>query len=203
MSGPNRRPFYTDFAWAFDLISVARRGAAEHSAAVSFIVGSILTLAVRRYDAIVCRGVLNDFLEDDDRRAVFVEFEQALRPGGVLVLDVRDWETTAVRKRREPLFRKSVATEHGKLTFTSITELDAENRRLLISERHTLDDGNTERPYDSSFVMRCWTQDELDAYLRASGFSVVAWFGAYSPAVAPGSTDRLVAVGQLARAGAR
>lgn len=66
-----------------------------------------------------------------------------------------------------------------------------------ISERHTLDDGCGERSCDYAFVMRCWTPDELDSYLRASGFTSVEWFGAYSPEVAPGSTDRLVAVGQL------
>ena len=252
---PNRRPFYTEFAWAFDLIidrpvakecdaitgwlvergiypgadlldagcgtgrysielarrgyrmdgidassdliAVARRAAGDRSVAVSFNVGNILALPARHYDAILCRGVLNDFVDDDDRRAVFVEFAAALRPGGVLVLDVREWETTALRKSREPLFRKSVSTEHGKLTFTSITQLDLDHRRLLISERHTLDNGCEERSYDHSFVMRCWTQDELDSYLRAGGFTSVQWFGAYSPEVAAGSTDRLVAVTEL------
>ena len=29
--------------------------------------------------------------------------ETRLRPGGVLILDVREWEATAQRKRREPL----------------------------------------------------------------------------------------------------
>jgi SAM-dependent methyltransferase len=251
----NRRPFYSDFAWAFDLlidrpvakecdaiagwlvergiypgadlldagcgtgryaielarrgyvvggvdasadlVAVARRAVGAHSVAASFDVGNILALPARQYDAILCRGVLNDFVGDRDRRAVFVEFARALRPGGVLALDVREWEATAVRKRREPLFRKRVSTEHGTLTFTSVTELDAQHRRLLISERHTLDDGRAERSYDHSFVMRCWTQNELDSHLRASGFNSIEWFGAYSPEVAPGSTDRLVAVGRL------
>ena len=68
---------------------------------------------------------------------MFGAFAQALRPAGVLILDVREWEASAVRKDREPVFRKSVDTERGKLTFTSITKLDRENRQLLLSERHT------------------------------------------------------------------
>jgi 2-polyprenyl-3-methyl-5-hydroxy-6-metoxy-1,4-benzoquinol methylase len=252
---PNRgRPFYTDFAWAVDLIidrpvtrecgvmvewliargvrpgaalldagcgtgrysiELARRGyvvegidaspeliAEAHRAcgtrpgSPTFSVGNILELPADRYDAILCRGVLNDIVSDADRRAVFAAFTRALRPEGVLILDVREWESTALRKVREPLFRKSVPTEHGTLTFSSVTELDTENRRLLLSERHTLDDGQEERSYEYSFVMRCWTRDEVDGYLQAFGFTSIDWFGAYDPAIMPGSTDRLIVVGQ-------
>jgi SAM-dependent methyltransferase len=253
---PNPRPFYTDFAWAFDLIidrpvakecdvivtwliergvrpgaalldagcgtgryaielsrrgylvhgidaspelvAEAERAAATRPGAASFSVGNILTLPAGRYDAILCRGVLNDFVADSDRNDVFVAFARALRPAGVLILDVREWEATALRKAREPLFEKSVSTERGRLTFTSVTQLDPENRCLLISERHTLDDGQEERSYDHSFVMRCWLRDELHLHLRTSDFTSIDWFGAYDSAVVPGSTDRIVVIGQLA-----
>src|SRR4029453_7261681 len=131
------------------------------------------------YDAILCRGVLNDFVADSDRHDVFVPFARALRPAGVLILDVREWEATALRKAREPLFRKSVPTDRGKLTFTSVTRLDSEHQRLLISERHTLDDGREEHSYDYSFVMRCWARDEVHGHLRTCGFTSIDWFGAY------------------------
>ena len=255
MQRMDRRPFYTDFAWAFDLlidrpvvkecavivtwlidrgvrpgaplldagcgtgrysIELSRRGFVVHgidaspeliaeatraagtTGSVSFKVGDILALPANRYDAILCRGVLNDFLEDDDRSNVFVGFARALRPAGVLILDVREWEPTALRKAREPLFRKRVETARGKLTFTSVTRLDPANRRLLITERHTLDDGREEHSHDHSFVMRCWERDELLSHLQACGFTSLDWFGAYDPAVLPRSADRLVVVGQLA-----
>jgi SAM-dependent methyltransferase len=251
----SRRPFYTDFAWAFDLlidrpvakecgaivtwlieravrpgavlldagcgtgrysvelsrrgyvihgidasrelIAEANRAAGTHPGSASFAVGDILALPASRYDAILCRGVLNDFIGDSERNDVFVAFARALRPAGVLILDVREWEATALRKAREPLFRKSVPTDHGKLTFTSVTQLDWETRCLLISERHTLDDGREERSFDHSFVMRCWLRDEVLSHLRARAFQPIDWFGAYDPAILPGSTDRLVVVAQL------
>jgi SAM-dependent methyltransferase len=253
---PNRRPFYTDFAWAFDLlidrpvakecgvivtwliergvrpgaalldagcgtgrysielsrrgyvvhgidaapelISEAKRAAGTRPGSALFSVRDILALQASSFDAILCRGVLNDFVADSDRNDVFVAFARALRPGGVLILDVREWEATALRKVGEPLFRKSVSTEHGQLTFTSVTQLDPENRCLLISERHTLDDGREERSYDHSFVMRCWMRDEVHLHLRARGFTSIDWFGAYDPAIRPGSTDRIVVIGQVA-----
>ena len=83
----------------------------------------------------------------------------------MLILDVREWEASAERKDREPLFRKSVDTDRGKLTFTSITELDRGNRQLLLSERHTLVHDGQERSSDYRFVMRCWTRDELESSL--------------------------------------
>lgn len=49
------------------------------------------------------------------RHAVFGAFAGALRPGGGLIVDVREWELTAQRKSREPVFRKSVTTDRGGL----------------------------------------------------------------------------------------
>jgi SAM-dependent methyltransferase len=257
MRGNLLRPFYTEYAWAFDLLidrpvrkdsativawliergvrpgadvldagcgtgryalELARRGyivngidispelvdEARRSLGsarnVSFAVGDILALPAARYDAILCRGVLNDFLDDEDRQTVFASFCRALRSAGVVILDVREWSATAERKLREPVFRKSVATDRGKLTFTSVTELDAENRRLVVSERHALSGDGEDRSSDYVFVMRCWTRDELDSNLRAGGFGRIAYFGAYDPTIGPGSTDRLVALAQRTRA---
>ena len=186
-----------------ELIETARQSARGHGHSVSFRVGDLLALPVARYDGILCRGVLNDFVDDDSRAIVFGVFAHALRSGGVLILDVREWEASAVRKDREPVFRKSVDTERGKLTFTSITELDRENRRLLLSERHTLVTDGQERSSDYQFVMRCWTREELESGLARAGFGEVACFGAYDAAVGAGDTDRLVAVAQLSQGAAR
>jgi len=255
VSANPRRPFYTEYAWAFDLIidrpvrkecaaivewliergvlpgaalldagcgtgrygvELARRGYVVHGidvspelvqvaratlgdaqGLVSFAVGDLLASPVARYDAVLCRGVLNDLVDDRDREAAFDGFVGSLRPRGVLILDVREWNASAERKAREPLFRKRVSTDRGELTFTSITELDPEHRRLIISEEHALVSAGQRHVNDFQFVMRCWTQNELGSVLARRGFATVAYFGAYDAAVAPGVTDRLVAVAQL------
>ena len=179
-----------------DLIARAQSSAANMARPVSFTVGDILTLPASQHDAILCRGVLNDLVDARDRQSVFRVFRRALQPEGVLVLDVREWHGTAERKAREPLFRKSVPTERGTLTFTSVTELDTEDRRLVVTERHTLEEHGREHERAYEFVMQCWTRDELDACLRRAGFGAVAYFGAYDSSVAAGATDRLVAVAQ-------
>jgi SAM-dependent methyltransferase len=185
-----------------ELIDVARRSIGEAPGAVSFAVGDIQQQPAGRYDAILCRGVLNDVVEDDVREGVLKTFGWALRPSGVLILDVREWEASALRKDREPIFRKSVDTDRGRLTFTSVTELDRQNRRLLLSERHVLIEESQERSSDYQFVMQCWTREELECGLAKGGFDSVAYFGAYDAAVEVGSTDRLVVVAQLSQSAA-
>lgn len=254
MNEAGRRPFYSEYAWAFDAIidrpvrkecaaivqwliergvrpgaalldagcgtgryaiELARRGyivegidrspelidvavtsSREQPGWMKFTVGDLLTLPPARYDAILCRGVLNDLLDDSERDAAFASFAGALRPNGVLTLDVRDWEASADRKTREPLFRKRVSTDRGELTFTSVTTLDSDQHRLLISEQHVLTAGGHERVADYEFTMRCWTHDELDAALTRHGFERVACFGAYDAGVPAGSTDRMVVVAE-------
>ena len=258
MAEPSSRPFYGEYAWAFDLLidrpvrkecaaiaawliergvppgsrlldagcgtgryagELARRGYAVegvdrsselidtarqsvrgHGHSVSFRVGDVLALPAARYDGILCRGVLNDFVNDDARLSVFAAFAGALQPAGVLILDVREWEATRDRKRREPVFRKNVPTDRGKLTFTSTTEIDPERRQLLLSEVHTLVDDAGEHSSDYRFVMRCWTRSELESALARGGFGSVAYFGAYDAAIHAGATDRLVAVARLPEA---
>ena len=260
MTNPNKRPFYTEYAWAFDLlidrpvrkecdaiitwlierevrpgaavldagcgtgryaIELARRGYVVHGidssaellaeahrsladthVRVSFTVGDISLLPASRYDAILCRGVLNDFVDDQARQSVFRAFGHALRPEGVLVFDVREWEATAERKTREPLFKKTVATDRGMLTFTSLTQLDPIGRTLIIAERHTLTRDGAEQSSDNRFVMRCWTREELESVLSLSGFIAPTYSGAYDATVAAGASDRLVVTTRLRRAAA-
>jgi SAM-dependent methyltransferase len=256
MSQNSSRPFYSEYAWAFDLlidrpveqecrtiaawlvergvvsgaslldagcgtgryaVELSRHGylvhgidrspelvaeavRSAHSAArsASFAVRDILEGSPARYEAVLCRGVLNDFLGESARASAFANFNRALLPNGVLILDVREWAGTAVRKTREPIFRKTITTERGTLTFTSVTELNPNDRQLMLTERHTLDNLGRERVSESRFVMQCWTREELDACLVRSGFVGPTYFGAYAADVAAGTTDRLVAVAQRA-----
>ena len=180
-----------------ELIEVAKRSAIHQPSSVSFHVGDLLAVPDHGYDAILCRGVLNDLVDTRSREAVFSSFAGALRRGGVLILDVREWEATRDRKRREPLFRKSVDTDRGKLMFTSTTELDPDRQQLLLSETHTLVNDAGEHSSEYRFVMRCWTRTELESVLARAGFGSVEYFGAYDPAIHAGATDRLVAAAQL------
>ena len=172
-----------------DLLAVARRRGAR------VVAGDLVALPVRGvYGAVLCRGVLNDVLEDDDRRAVFRAFAGALADGGALVLDVRDWEQTLRRKTADPVHLRTIETAQGRLTFRSETRLDPPSRRMLIAERHTLERGCDVRSGSYDFVMRCWTRAELAERLAEAGFAGAEYRGGYGANVPLGATDRIVAV---------
>jgi len=176
----------------------ARARAAGGDARVRFERGEILDLPVGAgYDAVLCRGVLNDFVDAAARGAVFGVFARALRPGGALLLDVRDWDATVARRRAEPVHERRVATPRGPLVFRSESRLDLVGHRLLVSERHTLATPSGETTVTYDFVMRCWTRGELDGALRVAGFGAVEYSAGYESPAAPGTGDRIVASATL------
>jgi SAM-dependent methyltransferase len=250
------RPFYDEYAWAFDLIiaapidkhchfidetlsqrgvdacarvldagcgigghsiELARRGYRvtgldlspkliaeaqtrinDESLAVSFAVSDILSLeATHAFDAVLCRGVLNDLLDKTSRREVFFSFARALRAGGVLILDVREWEMSARGKTLEPVFEKTVETVRGQLGFRSVTRLEKETRRLLVAEQHALRNDGVETVSNYEFMMQCWTKDGLNLSLVRAGFVSIELFGDYDRMTPPGGSDRLVCVASL------
>jgi SAM-dependent methyltransferase len=183
------------------LVAEARRRAEAARAdgmeilTVSFEVGDILGLpAEGRHDGLLCRGVLNDLLDGRSRDAAFRSFAGVLRPSGAVVLDVREWEASARRKIREPVFERTVETERGALTFHSVTRVDPGTHRLLVEERHTLRAGGAETVAAYDFQMRCWTREELETRLARAGFGGFEFFGAYERRTHAGASDRLVCV---------
>ncbi len=248
-----KRPFYTEFAWAYDLliqepvaerldfvtmmlaqrgfgpgahvldagcgtgrysvalaergftvtgidaspeqISEARKRQEKSKTDVDFIVADICTpQPITSVDAILCRGVLNDLTDDTSRQAVFLAFSEMLRPGGVLVLDVREWRATEARKRHHPMFEKEVETDRGRLKFRSVIELRPETKSLVVSETHQLVSCGQSVERSFTFAMRCWTQEELGASLSSAGFLSTQYFGDYDASKPLGSGDRIVAV---------
>jgi SAM-dependent methyltransferase len=165
------------------LLAEARRRPVETAARVRFESGDLLELpAGTDLDAIVCRGVLNDLVAPTDRSTVFAAFARALRPGGALLFDVRDWDASLAGKTAQPVSERCVATPRGRLVFRSVTRLDPATRRLLIAERHTLTTESGETTASHDFVMGCWSRDELDALLRAAGFGAMEYGGTYAGA---------------------
>jgi trans-aconitate methyltransferase len=138
------------------------------------------------FDAALCRGALNDLLSAADRSAAVAGLRRALRSGGVLVADVRDWEPTAARYEANPVVERRADTPRGRVAFTSHTTLEPATHTLRIHERLTAGDGP---PAEFDFAMRCWTREELTGSLRHAGFASVEL-----DALGPGREDRIVAL---------
>ncbi|WP_170153858.1 class I SAM-dependent methyltransferase [Actinoplanes italicus] len=120
------------------------------------------------YDAVTCRGVLNDMITDRDRAAAVRSLAGCLRPGGLLFLDVR--EERASRERADGTLQRRQADlgDGAKLTFTTRTTW--EQGTLRVEERYDVTrPGAPDQRAGYDFTMRPWTEPELRAVLRDSG----------------------------------
>ncbi|HYL75304.1 MAG TPA: class I SAM-dependent methyltransferase [Bryobacteraceae bacterium] len=158
-----------------DLIAVARQRDPEAAPRPEFAVANLLEASFPiPFDAILCRGVLNDFVDDSARRTVFQNFSTWLRPGGLLVFDVREWTRTLDRYRRNPSHRRTVALPDGVLAFESETGLNVELRQLHIRERFDVEQAGVRTITENDFTMRCWTPNEIASCLSATGLDEIA-----------------------------
>jgi len=179
------------------MIAEARSKASERPLSVSFVIGDLRDpLPTASYDAILCRGVLNDVIDDGSRNASFATFADGLRSGGLIVLDVREWHATSRRKALHPVYEHTVETERGRLSFRSTTILHPDTRTLHIHEEHRLDEDGTSGISEYEFAMRCWTHDELEQTLLCHHLVPQIWLGGFDSSVPCGATDRLVVVAQ-------
>ncbi|HEX8084244.1 MAG TPA: class I SAM-dependent methyltransferase [Solirubrobacteraceae bacterium] len=137
-------------------------------------------------DCATCRGVLNDVVEDAERDTALETLAAVLRPGGILVADVREREATAARYRPGRTLDRHVELRSGPLHFHSTGTWDDAAGLVCLHERHEAGG----RVAESDFVMRPWTEDEVRGRLARAGFRDVA----IGPGAGERRADRLLVV---------
>jgi SAM-dependent methyltransferase len=143
-----------------ELLEVARGRAPD----VAFEVADLRAWApAAPVDGALCRGVLNDFLEDDDRQAALDNLARMLRPGGLLVLDVRELAGSRTRYKREPVVTRSAEG----VFFRSETRLVGDV--MVVDETISSEDDHATH----EFRMRPWTLAEVDERAAGAGFARV------------------------------
>jgi SAM-dependent methyltransferase len=177
-----------------ELLRTAREKGRRTGADLRFAEGDLLTWRPPRHcDAVLCRGVLNDITEEGERGAVLSSLAAMLRPGGVLVADVRDWETSVDRYARSGGTVRSMPVEGGRLIFRSETVPDHERRLLLIRERLVVERGGEGEEHVYDFVMRPWSRAELEERLAAARFEAIK----VEPGGGEARADRLLVTARL------
>jgi SAM-dependent methyltransferase len=137
------------------------------------------------YDAITCRGVLNDLTTDEERDAALRSFARLLRPEGLLVLDVREAGRSRAGADGGPRTKSATLSSGAVVTFTSRTVW--KDDRLEVTERHEeVDPQGKTHVHEYPFTMRPWTVDEVRNRLTGAGFEDVV----VGPGVG-GRVDRL------------
>jgi SAM-dependent methyltransferase len=174
------------------LLVAARARRASRGARPQFVRADLRTYRpATPFAAALCRGVLNDVLGSRARDAVCKTLARALAPRGVLLIDVRDWRRTLVRKRALPTTERTAATPRGCVSFRSDTRLEPARRRLRLREEIRLRSARREIIARNMFVMECWTATELRRRLQRAGFTRVRLLSAAGLAL---PDDRLFAV---------
>src|SRR6266849_5761564 len=148
-----------------ELIAIARNREQDAVVRPEFVITDLLEASFPSlFDADLCRGVLNDFVEDGERSSIF------RKPGGILIFDVREWTKTVERYTKGLLHRRTVKLPTGTLEFHSKTLLDTESRQLRIRERFDSERGGAHTWTENDFVMRCWTASEITFHLSEAGW---------------------------------
>jgi len=137
------------------LLAVALRRPVDASARVRFGSGDLLALpAGAGFDAIVCRGVLNDLVETAERAAVFAAFGRALRPGGAVLFDVRDWDASVAGKTAQPVSERRAATVSGLPTMANRPAMTSSV--IPSSEKRKCCSGSAKGELMTGFSMTVW-----------------------------------------------
>jgi SAM-dependent methyltransferase len=143
------------------MLEVAR---ARSPSDATFVVGNLFSWRPPvPVDGVLCRGVLNDITEEDERQRAVDSLFSMLRDGGLLVLSVREIEKTRVRYGREPVVTRS---EEGVFFRTE--------RRFLgdvVAVDETL--SSSDARADHRFEMKPWSLSEVDERAAQAGFTRV------------------------------
>lgn len=135
-----------------------------------------------RYDAIVCLGSSFPHLfHESERRAVLAEFHEALNPGGVLVVDHRNFD--AIRRHRY----RSSGDYYYCGTGASVSVAHVDDR--LCRFRYEFPDGDTHHLEVYPILSA-----ELSDLLVDSGFAAVEEFGDFDRNYDADATDFIIHV---------
>jgi SAM-dependent methyltransferase len=162
-----------------ELIAIARNRELDAVERPELVIAELLEVSFPSlFDAVLCRGVLNDLVEDDVRCTIFHKFSAWLRPGGILIFDVREWTKTLDRYTESP-HRRTVTLPTGTLEVQSETVLNMESRQLRIRERFQIEQGGAQASTENDFVMKCWTPGEIAFHLSEAGLDKIGTHSTY------------------------
>ena len=145
-------------------LELARADAAKRGVDVEYVAGDMRELPWReRFDRVLLWFTSFGYFGDEDNRRVLREAHAALRPGGLLVIDLNNRDSFA--SWRLP----AVVTERDGNYMIDLRDVDARTGRVH-TERVVVRDGETRR---AVFSVRMYTFTELRDWLLDAGFAEV------------------------------
>jgi SAM-dependent methyltransferase len=149
-------------------LELARADAAERGVEVEYVEGDMRSIPwSARFDRVLNWFTSFGYFGDDDNRRVLSEAYKALKPGGLLAVEVNHRDNLLGR------YLEEVVTERGDDRMIDRHRLDLQTGRTY-DERTIIRDGK-ERAFE--FSVRMLTAAELRGWMLAAGFSEAHAFG--------------------------
>ena len=179
-----------------DLVDASERllaQAASRNPSALALHADLCALKVSRgYQAVTCRGVLNDMTTDAERDGALRGLRGALSDSGVLMLDVREPEGSRRRADGVPRRRTADLGPRGVLQFTSTVTWEAGYLHVVEDYQLRIPGSPADhRRFD--FVMRPWSSQEIRERLTTAGLGRVE----VQPGVGRTTGDRLFVFAQV------
>jgi len=128
--------------------------------------------ATAEFDALLCmNSVICYVLETDHLRQVLRRFRQALRPGGILVID--NWNFLAQSKRWGKTYSDVRGNENIRIEYQDYHGYDAFSSIYRMEITAHISEGEKRLHIHRKEALRVMTAGEMESYLREMGFSQV------------------------------
>lgn len=147
------------------MLSRAADEAQDQGLKINFLQADMREMAFESmFDAVLCWGTTFGYFDDDQNRNVVERLHRALKPGGLLLLDVvnRDYVV-----RTTP---NSAWFQGDGCVVMEETNCNYINSRLMVKRQVMLDDG---RQNETVYTIRLYSLHELGQILHQRGFRVV------------------------------
>ncbi|HYS71377.1 MAG TPA: class I SAM-dependent methyltransferase, partial [Thermoplasmata archaeon] len=162
-----------------EMVRVGQRAIRDAGVRADVAVGDMRTLHLgRHFDAVVCIGTAFNYLtEPRDVRMAFRTFWKLLRPGGILVLDVTNfdaWLDDPMNTRTEIDRQTPSGTRIGIFAFNDQTPgktLHIARFLTVVQQGRQIEVRFDEAP------LKVWSKKALGRALRVQGFRPVLWYG--------------------------
>lgn len=165
------------------MISRARDEAEDRGLHIDFIPGDMREMAFQEpFDALLCWGTTFGYFDEEDNERTIRRFHRALKPNGVLLLDVVNRDFMIGSQPNQVWFEVDGAV------CMEETDFDYEKSRLRVKRRVASHSGQQN---DRLYSIRLYALHEMCALLERNGFRVDAisgreatlgvFFGVHSP----------------------
>ncbi len=147
------------------MLSRAADEAQEHGFKINFLHADMREMNFEgAFDAVLCWGTTFGYFDDDTNRLVVERLHQALKPGGLLLLDVVNRDYVVASQPNLVWFEGDGCVVMEETNVNYITS------RLRVKRNVILDDG---RQRDTRYTVRLYSLHELGLLLHQQGFRVV------------------------------